>query len=133
MTAIELHTLLSLFLSLSHSLTITEATTILAILQRSTQLSIITICPSCIYTYTTFWLFTYIAHRGTFRLFTIIASRIGHEIDSRFWFRSFLPIRRDLLSNKPFSASPNDTTIRLLVVLFATKMPKSLQSLHSMA
>ena len=51
---------------------------------------------------------------GTFRLFTIIASRIGHEIDFRFWFqpqpsqqltplnlvRSLFPIRRDLFPNK---------------------------------
>ena len=46
--------------------------------------SYITVFSSFIYSYITFWLFTYIVHRGTFWLFTIIDSRIGHEIDSQF-------------------------------------------------
>mgnify|MGYP006970524286 CR=1 FL=1 len=43
------------------------------------------VCPSCIYTYTTFWLFTYLALMGcTFRLFTSIVSRVGYVHDSGF-------------------------------------------------
>ena len=65
-------------------------------------------CPKYLYTYTTLWLFTYMAHVGhTFRLFTIIVSRVGHIHDSPIRPRPSststrllsLPIRRDQFPN----------------------------------
>ena len=64
------------------------------------------VCPSCIYTYTTFWLFTYLAPMGrTFRLFTSIVSRVGYIHDSELATSPSstrllsLPIRSDLFPN----------------------------------
>ena len=46
------------------------------------------VCPSYIYTYVTFWLFTFVVLMGlTLRLFTNIASRIGYVHNSGFGLR----------------------------------------------
>ena len=63
-------------------------------------------CPKYLYTSTSFWLFTSIAHEGKFRLFTSIVFHVGYLYD--FWFRSrpsssstqlHASIRRDLFPN----------------------------------
>ena len=68
------------------------------------------VCPSCIYTYTPFWLFTDIAHMGHIQ--TIYKYSLPNQLYNQFPFRpqpnypftssdsvrSLLPIRRDLFS-----------------------------------
>ena len=74
------HTYLSLTLESVH--THTHSSHLLLLLFTCSHLKV---CPSCIYTQTIFWLFTYLTLMGrTFRLFTSIISRVGYINDSGF-------------------------------------------------
>ena len=70
-------------LSFYHS--ITQATTYaFYFTTQDSSFSLTKLCPS-IYTYTTLWLFTHMAHMGhTFKLFTSIVPRVGYIHDFSF-------------------------------------------------
>ena len=86
------------------SLTLSQSTHILLLLFSH----VLKVCPSCIYTYTTFWLFTYLALMGrTFRLFTNIVSRVGYIHDSCFSSTQLLDCRLSEQSDLPPTGGTN--------------------------